>query len=216
MQRETLASRPGSNSLPADAVRLPTDANNAKAELRAQLRAALRDVSPAARAESSAALCARVIASSVWQSARAVLLFFPVASEPDISPLLAAALAENKVLALPRFNCALGSYEAVRVTDPARELVTGPFQVREPAAHCVVLDRKPLDLALVPGLGFDARGGRLGRGKGHYDRLLAGFTGGKLGVAFDCQLVPTVPREPHDIALDAIVTPTRWLDARAS
>jgi 5-formyltetrahydrofolate cyclo-ligase len=197
-------------------VQVHSSADHAKAELRAQLRAALRDLSPAVRAENSAALCARVIASSVWQAARAVLLFFPVASEPDISPLLAAALTENKLLALPRFNAALGAYETVRVTDPARELVPGPFQVREPAAHCVVLDRKPLDLALVPGLGFDARGGRLGRGKGHYDRLLAGFTGSKLGVTFDCQLVPAVPREPHDIALDAVVTPTRWLDAMQS
>ena len=154
------------------------------------------------------------IRQAIWQSARAVLLFFPVASEPDISPLLTAALAENKLLALPRFHATHEIYEAVRVTDPARELVTGPFQVREPAAHCSVLDGKRLDLALVPGLGFDARGGRLGRGKGHYDRLLAGFTCGKLGVAFDCQLVPAVPREPHDIALDAVVTPTRWLDAK--
>ena len=77
----------------------------------------------------------------------------------------------------------------------------------------VALNR--LDLALVPGLGFDARGHRLGRGKGHYDRLLAGFTGMKIGVAFDFQIVTEVPREPHDIALDAVVTPTRWLQARS-
>ena len=72
-----------------------------------------------------------------------------------------------------------------------------------------------LDLALVPGLGFDARGHRLGRGKGHYDRLLAGFGGRKIGVAFDFQIMAEVPCEAHDIVLDDIVTPARWIAAKA-
>jgi 5-formyltetrahydrofolate cyclo-ligase len=184
-----------------------------KSTLRTQLRAELKSLSVEARAAASAELCARLKMSAAWQSTRAVLLFFPVASEPDISPLLADALVSGKLLALPRFNATTQAYEPVVVTDLARELAVGPFQVREPVGVCPLVPVKRLDLALVPGLGFDARGGRLGRGKGHYDRLLAGFTGLKIGVAFDCQIVPAVPREPHDIALDAVVTPTRWLQA---
>lgn len=186
-----------------------------KAALRARLRAELRTLAAEARASASAELCARVRASAAWQSARAVLLFFPVASEPDTAPLLTDALAAGKLLALPRFNAAANAYEAVRVIDPVRELATGPFQVREPVAACPTVPLNRLDLALVPGLGFDARGHRLGRGKGHYDRLLAGFTGMKIGVAFDFQIVTEVPREAHDIALDAVVTPTRWIEAKA-
>lgn len=186
-----------------------------KVALRAKLRRELKAHSPANAASASADLCARVQSSTAWQAARAVLLFFPLPSEPDISPLLTDALAAGKLLALPRFNAAANAYEAVRVTDPVRELATGPFQVREPVVACPVVALNRLDLALVPGLGFDARGHRLGRGKGHYDRLLAGFTGMKIGVAFDFQIVAEVPREPHDIALDAVVTPTRWLQAKA-
>ena len=178
------------------------------------MRAALKSLPAATRAAASADLCARVLASPAWQFARTVLLFFPLASEPDISPLLADALAAGKLLALPRFNAATNGYEAVRVCDLARELVVGPFQVREPVAACPVVALNRLDLALVPGLGFDARGHRLGRGKGHYDRLLAGFTGMKIGVAFDFQIVAEVPCEPHDVALDAVVTPTRWIVAK--
>ena len=185
-----------------------------KSLLRTCLRTELRAMLPTTRETASVDLCARVKASSAWQSARAVLLFFPLASEPDISPLLADALAAGKLLALPRFNAATNGYEAVRVCDLARELVVGPFQVREPVAACPVVELKRLDLALVPGLGFDARGYRLGRGKGHYDRLLAGFTGMKIGVAFDFQIVAEVPCEPHDVALDAVVTPTRWIVAK--
>ena len=192
-----------------------TSPADTKATLRSQLRAALKAHSPASATAASAALCARVQTSSAWKNARAVLLFFPIASEPDISSLLADALANGKLLALPRFNAATNGYEAVRVCDPVRELATGPFQVREPVAACPVVALNRLDLALVPGLGFDARGHRLGRGKGHYDRLLAGFTGMKIGVAFDFQIVTEVPSEPHDIALDAVVTPSRWIEAKA-
>jgi len=186
-----------------------------KATLRTRLRAELKSLAATDRVSASAELCARVRACAAWQSARAVLLFFPVASEPDIAPLLDDAMADGKLLALPRFDAATAAYEPVQITNPARELVVGPFQVREPVVGCPAVALNRLDLALVPGLGFDARGGRLGRGKGHYDRLLAGFTGLKIGVAFDCQIVPAVPREPHDIALDAVVTPTRWIEAKA-
>jgi 5-formyltetrahydrofolate cyclo-ligase len=186
-----------------------------KASLRQQLRAELKAIAPVAWAIASADLCTRIRAASVWQSARAVLLFFPVPSEPDIAPLLADALDAGKLLALPRFNAATNAYEAVRVIDPVRELATGPFQVREPVAACPVTPLNRLDLALVPGLGFDARGHRLGRGKGHYDRLLAGFGGRKIGVAFDFQIMAEVPCEAHDIVLDDIVTPARWIAAKA-
>ena len=189
--------------------------NSLKTELRSCLRAELKALATDARTSATAELRARISASAAWQNARAVLLFFPVPSEPDISPLLANALAAGKLLALLRFNAVTNAYEAVRVIDPVRELAIGPFQVREPVAACPVVPLNRLDLALVPGLGFDARGHRLGRGKGHYDRLLAGFTGMKIGVAFDFQIVTEVPREAHDIALHAVVTPTRWIEAKS-
>lgn len=187
---------------------------HAKPTLRARLRAELQAHSSASAASASAALCVRVRASPLWQTARAVLLFFPLPSEPDISLLLDDALASGKLLALPRFSATTNAYEAVQVRDLARELVTGPFGVREPTADCPLAPMNRLDFALVPGLGFDARGHRLGRGKGHYDHLLAGFTGMKIGVAFDFQIVTEVPAEPHDIVLDAVVTPTRWVTAK--
>ncbi len=185
----------------------------AKPTLRARLRVALKAHSASA-ASATADLCAQVKGSPAWRDARAVLLFFPLPSEPDISPLLVDALATGKLLALPRFNATTSLYEAVQVRDLAREIVIGPSVVREPAADCSLVPMKRLDLALVPGLAFDAQGHRLGRGKGHYDRLLAGFTRMKIGVAFDFQIVTEVPREPHDVALDAVVTPTRWIEVR--
>jgi 5-formyltetrahydrofolate cyclo-ligase len=71
-----------------------------------------------------------------------------------------------------------------------------------------------LDLILVPGLAFDLNGRRLGKGKGYYDRLLAGVSGIKCGVAFDEQVVSEVPAGPHDVRVNCILTPTRWLEFR--
>jgi 5-formyltetrahydrofolate cyclo-ligase len=71
-----------------------------------------------------------------------------------------------------------------------------------------------LDFLLVPGVAFDRSGRRLGRGKGFYDRLLAGVTGMKCGVAWDEQIVHELPAEPHDIAMDLMLTPSRWADCR--
>ena len=81
----------------------------------------------------------------------------------------------------------------------------GDFGVREPKDEIIAL---PDDVTfLVPGLAFDKEGGRLGFGGGWYDRALAGFPHScKIGIAFDCQIVDKVPREAHDVKMDAIVT----------
>ena len=69
-----------------------------------------------------------------------------------------------------------------------------------------------LDFVLVPGIAFDLQGRRLGRGKGYYDRLLAEVRGKTCGVAFDEQIVDEIPVEPHDIHVNCILTPTRWIE----
>jgi 5-formyltetrahydrofolate cyclo-ligase len=67
------------------------------------------------------------------------------------------------------------------------------------------------DAVLVPGLGFDVNGGRLGRGGGFYDRLLAAGTACRVGVAFECQVVEALPLEPHDRRMEFIITEQRVL-----
>jgi 5-formyltetrahydrofolate cyclo-ligase len=135
-----------------------------------------------------------------------------MADEPDIRPLLDHALADGKLAALPRFVSTEHGYGACELRDAANDLVIGQFNIQEPAPTCREVPLNRLDLVLVPGVAFDLHGRRLGRGKGFYDQLLALVRGATCGVAFDEQVVPEIPVEPHDICLNCILTPTRWLE----
>lgn len=191
---------------------MTTPLDNAKVTLRAHVRTRLKAIPGTERAEASRLLCARLREESAWRMARSILLFAPLPDEPDIWPLLAEALATGKTVALPTFVPGTNTYTARRVVDPARDLVIGKFGIREVAELSPEMELNQLDLVLVPGVAFDTQGGRLGRGKGFYDRLLAEVRGTKCGVAFDEQMVDAVPVGPQDIPLNCILTPTRWIE----
>ncbi len=183
---------------------------NTKALLREQVRARLKTISSEQRSIASAQIRAWLAAEKSFTDAKVILFFAPLPNEPDIWPLLTAALLAGKTVALPGFEATTQSYTAVRVADLARDLVVGQFGIREPAAHCPAVPLNQLDFVLVPGVAFASDGHRLGRGKGYYDRLLHSVRGATCGVAFDEQIVGELPVEPHDIRLSYILTPTRW------
>jgi 5-formyltetrahydrofolate cyclo-ligase len=183
----------------------------AKAALRRRMRTWLRDRPPAERTQASAATVALLLARPEWQAARGVLLFAPLPDELDLWPLAEHALEQGRRLTLPRFDPAVRAYHVAEVTHLERDVRTGAFGIREPASHCPVVPLNQLDLLLVPGLCFDLAGRRLGRGKGYYDRLLGPPHGTACGVAWDQQVLPTVPAGAADQMVDCILTPTRWL-----
>lgn len=191
---------------------METEIQTAKAELRRQIKAQVELRSTHHRSSVSRKICERLEQWPSWLSARHVLLFAPLADEPNIFPLLTLGLAGGKRVTLPSFVPASRSYIAREVCDPTQDLYLGHFTVLEPAASCPTFALNRLDLVLVPGVAFDPHGRRLGRGKGYYDRLLADVRGVKCGVAFDEQVVVEVPVGPHDVPLNCIVTPTRWLN----
>lgn len=187
-----------------------------KAELRRAMIMARRPLAGSERARLSSALCALLLAQSAWRQAGAVLLFAPMPDELDIWSLATAALAAGKRLGFPCYERVGDAYRPREVRNLETDLGEGWYGIREPRTSCPVLGLNPLDLILVPGVAFDRHGRRLGRGKGYYDRMLRGLPGTKCGVAFDEQVVPAVPVAPHDIYLNCIVTPTRWLESEPS
>jgi 5-formyltetrahydrofolate cyclo-ligase len=190
----------------------PTIAQS-KADLRRGLRRPERSAEE--RRALSQAACVRLQREPCWTAAATILFYSARGDEIDLAGLIKEALAGGKTAALLKFEPDSNAYASFQVKDLARDCAPGKFGLGEPGPGCGAVPVNQLDLVLVPGVAFDPAGHRLGRGRGYYDRLLAGVAGIKCGVAFDEQIVPAVPVEPHDIILDCIVTPTRWLDIRS-
>ncbi|WP_245523414.1 5-formyltetrahydrofolate cyclo-ligase [Spirochaeta thermophila] len=171
-----------------------------KARLRAVLRARVAGMGAQAREEAGRAIRERIAAWGRWRAARTVGGFLPLRDEPDVRPLLDEALREGKRVYVPRIaggGIGWGRYgPGVRLV--RHEL--GFLQPEEEGERGV----RP-EVVLVPGLGFDRAGRRLGRGGGWYDRLLVGEARA-VGVCFACQVVEAVPEEEHDVRVAYVVT----------
>lgn len=160
---------------------------------------------PAREALDAAGRAAEHLASSPeWRAAGRVALYAALVDEMPSRPFYERALRAARVLLWPR----LAEDDRLEFAPCARweELRPGRYGVPSPAAAPVALSAG--DLVLVPGLAFDGRGRRLGRGGGHYDRALAAAGEGTvtIGVGYEFQRVAEVPEELHDVALDGVVT----------
>jgi len=181
-----------------------------KRALRRQIVELQKQFSAEARATASVALGVQLRHQTVWREAERILFFSPLPEEPDLRPLLEETLSARKTVALPRYDSRRDQYEVCPVSSLS-DLRLAHFGIMEPKPDLPALELKRLDFVLVPGVAFDATGRRLGRGKGYFDRLLAEVRGHKCGVAFEWQVVQVVPIEPHDIFLNSLLTPSRWL-----
>lgn len=182
-----------------------------KTQWRTRFQEAVAALSPQEKSGFSMEICQAMEGLEVWSHALFLLGFVPRSDEPDIRPLLGRALELGKTVGLPAYNEQSKDYGVRQVTRLEKDLVPGKFGILEPTKQCPMLPLNRLDLILVPGVGFGTRGCRIGRGHGFYDRLLGQAVGFKCGVAFDCQVETGLPTEPHDIGMNGILTPTRWL-----
>ena len=187
----------------------------AKTSLRTQIREALRRLTPAEREKQSTQACTRLTSQPLFQQAQAILFFSPLSDEPDIWPLAMDARGAGKTVALPRYSAETGLYAACEVADLEQDVEPGRFGIREPSVRCADLKLNRLDLILVPGVAFDLLGHRLGRGQGFYDRLLKTVHGTTCGVGFNEQLLREIPVAPHDVRVNCILTPARWIEPQA-
>ncbi len=130
------------------------------------------------------------------------LAFSGLADEPQIADLLLQS--KNWTWAWPRIE---GDELRFHLPENASQWTLGPFNIKEPRPEAETVDTRSCQVACVPGLAFDRRGGRLGRGKGYYDRALQGFPGLKIGIGYSVQvMVDDVPTQSHDVRMDYIVT----------
>jgi 5-formyltetrahydrofolate cyclo-ligase len=130
--------------------------------------------------------------------------YWPIRSEVDPRPLMEELIARGQDVALSQI---LHPHLSWRLWEPGDVLVKGGFGVREPGPDAPEVFPKAL---LVPLVAFDRRGGRIGYGKGHFDRAIAALEAQHpvltIGLAYAVQEIDEVPVEPHDRLLDVIIT----------
>ena len=179
-----------------------------KNELRQQQKARLRALGPLEREQQEVKLCQNL--RQLWLASQRpwVLGFASLGEEPNLEEFWGLVLRQGR-LALPRVSGANLIFH--EVTSWSQLVRVPPWGIREPSPESSLWPptEVPRSLVLVPGLAFDRRGGRLGRGKGFYDRFLASVLPGVLawGVGWQESLVEQVPCEAHDVLLTGWVGP---------
>ena len=183
-------------------------AETAKHRLREQFRAVRLALSAAEYAAHSRAICERLAALPEIRRADAVHVYWPLVArrEVDTRPLIRALHAEGKVLVMPVVAAFAGQPTLRHVRfDGETRMRPNRWGIAEPEGDDEIAP-EALDAVVVPAFGAGRNGHRIGHGRGFYDAFLAAVPTPKIGAVYANALVASVPAEPHDVALDLVVT----------
>lgn len=165
-------------------------------------------------------ICEKLMSTFEYINANTVLWYVDVRSEVRTRQHLAKALEQRKKIAVP--FCVDGFLQLFHLAS-MDELSLGKYRILEPRADLRDLPEKKidpatLDLVVVPGVGFDVRGARMGHGFGYYDKLLEHVRPGipLIALAFDCQIFQEIPVAPHDVFMTRVLTETTQYPASTS
>jgi 5-formyltetrahydrofolate cyclo-ligase len=192
--------------------------SESKGALRSRLAEVRRALSPSERAARSARIAAACRSLPGFASAGIVCTYVSFREEVETGSIIDALLAAGRRVAVPVHLHGAPRPLAFAEIRARAELVPNHFGIPQPPEEAALfLPTAAIPLFLVPGLAFDARGGRLGYGLGFYDRAFAGAAPGalKVGLAFETQILERVPTGPHDVPMDLVVTEDRVIPAAA-
>ncbi len=172
--------------------------------LRAELRNVRDSLAPEFRADASKTISQHLERYLASLGVSCIGSYVATGTEVDLSALHRAWLAAGGVVAVPRTKGA-GEMEFVEIGEDT-VWRTGRYGILEPEGETIDVTR--IEAMLVPGLGFDSKGHRLGYGAGYYDRFLhrLGAEPTRLGICFEAQIVEKVPNQPHDEEMDFVVS----------
>lgn len=163
----------------------------------------------AERRRSDVILLQRFLELPWTAEADTLLLFYGVGAEPDTGHLLLELWRQRKRVLLPK--CLPGRAMEARLVRGEDDLQPGAFGIPEPLDACPTVDKREIDLILVPALCYDLSCRRLGQGGGYYDRYLSDYGGRTVGLCRERLLQKELPVEEHDRAVDLVLTEKRRL-----
>jgi 5-formyltetrahydrofolate cyclo-ligase len=175
-----------------------------KRAMRERVLAVRNALSPAEVAHRSRQAVARLLELPAIGKAEVIFCYLSHGCEVETHPLVRNWLAAGKHIHVPAYHAEQKHYRPSHIRDLDLDTMAGKLGILEP--HTRKTPDRPADVALVPGVAFDAQGHRLGYGKGFYDEMLKQFNGLKIALAFDCQIQPAVPHAPKDVPMDVVVS----------
>ena len=179
--------------------------------LRKKALASMKAIDPADRQTKSRAACQRILQRECFQHAHTVMLYMPMPSEIDVTPLAIRCFQTGVTVCVPRVDWERREMTPVEVASFNDAMMdVDDHGIRTPRRGRMILP-STIDLVIVPGLAFDTAGNRLGRGGGFYDRFLnrVSKSTGRIGICFDEQVIEHVPSEPLDMKVDLLITDRR-------
>lgn len=178
-----------------------------KEQLRGKLQKCLRTIPSEQRREKSHRACQNLISTPQFQNASFVMMYLSLAHEVDTSEAILHCWQSGKSVSVPKISWQQRHMIAVEINSLETGLPISEHGLRNPVSG-VPVPFEEIDLVVIPALGFDRKGNRLGRGSSYYDRFFADnkFKARKSGLAFTEQVIDEIPVDSKDVPVDFLVT----------
>lgn len=176
-----------------------------KEQIRSRILSKLKTQKEDNRNRKSKIIKEKLFRTLVFKKAKIAMFYLPHGGEVDTREMIREAIEQGKIIAVPVCDRKTNTIIPCKIGLNTR-LKKGLYGILEPAKKCY-LPVKKIDLVVVPGIAFDKKGNRLGRGKGYYDRFLKSLPRGtpRIGLAFNFQILPCLPVKLHDFSVNKTI-----------
>jgi len=188
------------------------EVQESKEDIRNRVVTAIQALSAEELAEKTSKIGNRLFEFANFLESNISLLYMPQKFAVDTTRIIQRCFDYRKIVALPAFNPEKHRMQLFKVDEFEADMTPGPRDILEPEAErCKAIPIERIDIAIIPGLALDEKGGRIGSGEGYYDRFVGKLpiTTRKVALSLECQIVQQVPMESHDKFMDIIITEDR-------
>lgn len=174
-----------------------------KQEARALIKERIRQFDPMEKEKADQGIYHQVMESSEYKKAHTIFCYVSTQDEVNTWPIIARALEDGKEVSVP-LCVGKGIMEARKIKN-LKDLKKGAYGIMEPKEECLKVSKDQIDFAVIPCVGADKEGRRLGHGAGFYDRFLRDSRFFKMMICYEKMMFEKVPTEGHDIVMDQVI-----------
>ena len=188
------------------------EVQESKSDIRNRVVTALESLSTEELATKTSQIEKRLFEFANFLEANISLLYMPQNLVVDTKGIIQRCIDYRKIVALPAFDTEKYAMQLYKVDAFEADMTPGPRNIMEPdPERCKIIPIERIDIAIIPGVALDEKGGRIGSGDGYYDRFIGKLpiTTRKVALSLECQIVQQVPMESHDKYMDIIITEDR-------